>query len=101
MGCEILADARCTLAPFPKSGVHVAWGERGAHSLYASDVCLVVMGKYIRQLEFRGILLGEKPVVEPKSCFYQSLLAMDLEEADEVVNEYLNDRSLLKPVTRF
>ena len=72
------------------------WGSVGLILSTPLTVCLVVMGKYIPQLEFLGILLGDEPVLEPESRIYQRLLAMDLEEADEVVNEYLKEKSLLE-----
>ena len=58
-------------------------------------VCLVVMGKYIPQLEFLSALLGDKPVLEPKVCFYQRLLAMDQQEAGAVLEEYLKEKPLV------
>ena len=58
-------------------------------------VCLVVMGKYIPQLEFLSTLLGDKPVLEPKARFYQRLLAMDQEEAGTVLDKYLKENQLV------
>src|SRR5439155_3130892 len=42
------------------------------------------------------ILLGDDPALEPKYRFYQRLLADDVEEADELLAEYLQDRSLVQ-----
>jgi hypothetical protein len=58
-------------------------------------VCLVVLGKYVPQLQFLDILLGDEPVLEPHVKVYQRLLAMDLEEATELVEEFLKEKNLV------
>jgi hypothetical protein len=54
------------------------------------------MGKYIPQLEFLGVLLGDQPVLELRERYYQRLLANDVEEAQDVVDEALKESSLLE-----
>jgi predicted PurR-regulated permease PerM len=49
------------------------WGIAGLMLSAPLTVCLVVMGKYIPQLQFLSALLGDKPVLEPKARFYQRL----------------------------
>ena len=71
------------------------WGIAGLMLSTPLTVCLVVMGKYIPQLEFLSALLGDKPVLEPKARFYQRLLAMDLEEAGTVLDKYLKENQLV------
>jgi hypothetical protein len=51
-------------------------------------VCLVVMGKYVPQLGFLTILLAEEPALSPPDRVYQRLLAVDQEEAADLVDEY-------------
>ena len=49
-------------------------------------VLLVVMGKYIPQLEFFPILLGDQPVLSPPAQLYQRLLSADMEDIDDLAN---------------
>jgi predicted PurR-regulated permease PerM len=70
------------------------WGGVGLILATPLTVCLVVVGKYVPQLEFFNILLGDEPVLEPHVRYYQRLLAGDQEEAEEVVEEYLKEEAL-------
>ena len=72
------------------------WGIAGLFLATPLTVCLVVMGKYIPQLEFLGVLLGDQPVLELRERYYQRLLANDEEEAQELLEEALKDSSLLE-----
>jgi hypothetical protein len=56
---------------------------------------LLVIGKHVPQLSFLDTLLGNEPVFEPKMRIYQRLLAGDQEEAAELIDEYLERRSLV------
>ena len=49
------------------------------------------MGKYFPELEFLIALLGDKPILEPKVCFYQRLS----QEAGAVLEEYLKGKQLV------
>jgi predicted PurR-regulated permease PerM len=64
------------------------WGPVGLLLSTPLTVCLVVMGKYVPQLEFLTVLLAETPALEPPDRVYQRLMALDQEEAAELVNEY-------------
>jgi len=55
-------------------------------------VCLVVFAKHVPQLEFVGVLLSDEPVMETKISYYQRLLAMDQDEAVDLVEDYLKRR---------
>jgi len=57
-------------------------------------VCLLVVGRHVPQLRFLNILLGDEPPLAPESRFYQRLLAMDHEEAREVLQKCLAEMSL-------
>jgi predicted PurR-regulated permease PerM len=70
------------------------WGPVGLLLSTPLTVCLVVMGKYVPQLEFLTILLGEEPALSPPDRVYQRLLAMDHEEAADLVNDYAKKMSL-------
>jgi len=71
------------------------WGVAGLFLATPLTVCLVVMGKYIPQLEFLGVLLGDQPVLELRERYYQRLLANDIEEAQDLIDEALKDGTLL------
>jgi predicted PurR-regulated permease PerM/methanogenic corrinoid protein MtbC1 len=64
------------------------WGPVGLLLSTPLTVCLVVMGKYVPQLEFLTILLAEEPALAPSDRVYQRLLALDPEEAADLVSEY-------------
>jgi len=51
---------------------------------------LAVVGKQIPQFESLGILLGDEPALAPPITFYQRLLAGDVEEAADLLEEHLN-----------
>ena len=70
------------------------WGPGGLLLSMPLTVLLVVMGKYVPQLEFLDILLGDEPVLEPPERIYQRLLALDQEEAVELAQEYAKERSV-------
>ncbi|HEY1629244.1 MAG TPA: AI-2E family transporter [Tepidisphaeraceae bacterium] len=72
------------------------WGLPGLLLSTPLTVCMVVIGKYVPQLAFLDILLGDEPVLEPHQRFYQRLLAMDHDEASEVAEEFLHKNSLEK-----
>ncbi|MXQ12193.1 AI-2E family transporter [Microvirga makkahensis] len=69
------------------------WGPVGLFLATPLTVCLVVIGRYVPQLEFLGVLLGSDPVLAPEERFYQRLLAGNLEEAVEIAEEYVDECS--------
>lgn len=70
------------------------WGPIGLLLSTPMTVCLIVLGKYVPQMEFLNILLSDEPVLEPPMRIYQRLIALDQEEAAELVQQYLKERSL-------
>ncbi len=64
------------------------WGPIGLVLSSPLTVCLIVLGKYVPQLEFFHILLGDEPVLDPHVTFYQRLLARDQDEAAQLVLTY-------------
>ena len=70
------------------------WGPIGLVLSTPLTVCLLVVGRHVPQLRFLHILLGDEPPLTPESRFYQRLLAMDYEEAHEVLQKCLNEMSL-------
>jgi len=70
------------------------WGPVGLLMATPLTVVLVVIGKYVPQMRFLDILLGDEPVLEPPERVYQRLLAMDQEEATELLHDYLKEMDL-------
>ena len=70
------------------------WGPVGLLLATPLTVCLVVLGRYVPKLEFISVVLGDEPVLPPATRFYQRMLAMDVDEAMEVAEEYLKENSL-------
>jgi predicted PurR-regulated permease PerM len=70
------------------------WGPVGLLLSVPLTVMLMVLGKYVPQLKFLDILLGDKPVLEPPERIYQRLLAMDQDEAVELAREYAKEHSV-------
>jgi predicted PurR-regulated permease PerM len=60
------------------------WGPIGLVLSSPLTVCLVVLGKYVPQLEFLDVLLGDEPVLSPEVTYYQRLLARDQDEATQL-----------------
>jgi CheY-like chemotaxis protein len=46
---------------------------------------MVVLGKYVPQLEFLDVLLGDEPPLDAHVTFYQRLLARDEDEATQLI----------------
>jgi predicted PurR-regulated permease PerM len=60
------------------------WGPIGLILSGPLTVCLLVLGRHVRRLEFFAVLLGDQPALEPPVAFYQRLAARDQDEASEV-----------------
>ncbi|MGH9587001.1 MAG: AI-2E family transporter [Acidobacteriaceae bacterium] len=71
------------------------WGWPGLIVSTPLTVCLIVMGRYIPQLSFLDILLGEDAELSPEAHYYERLLAMDQPEAHEIAISYLERHTLL------
>ena len=71
------------------------WGPVGLILSTPLTVCVVVLGRYVPQLEFLFVLLGDEPVMPPAAQFYQRLLAMDQREAQAIAVEFLKANDTL------
>lgn len=71
------------------------WGPMGLLLATPLTVCVLVVGKHVPQLSFLNILLGTDPVFEPKRQIYQRLLAGDMEEAAQLLENNLEHKSLV------
>jgi predicted PurR-regulated permease PerM len=70
------------------------WGLVGLVLATPMTVCLAVLGKHVRQLEFLAVLLGSRPALNPEARYYQRLLARDRYEAVAVADEFLAEHPL-------
>ncbi len=70
------------------------WGPVGLLLAVPLTVCLVVMGRYIPQLVFLSIMLGDQPVLSLQDRLYQRLLARDQEEVAELAEEHVGEHGL-------
>jgi len=71
----------------------VLWGPVGLFLSTPLTVCIVVIGRYVPQLEFLGVLLGNDPVLASEERFYQRLLSGNVEEAVEIAEDYVDEAS--------
>jgi len=70
------------------------WGSVGLILSTPLTVCLMLVGRYVPQLDFLEVLLGDEPVLKPEEHFYQRLLAMDQEEAGNIAEAHLQHQSV-------
>jgi hypothetical protein len=71
------------------------WGPIGLLLSTPLTVCVVVIGRYVPHLEFLGILFGDEPALSPAQRFYQRMIAMNAEDAVELVEQFLKDQSVI------
>ena len=71
------------------------WGPVGLILSVPLTVCLVVMGSHVRSLDFLTVLLGDRPVIPPYTCFYQRMLAHDEREAADMLENALKSEPLV------
>jgi predicted PurR-regulated permease PerM len=70
------------------------WGFPGLILATPLTVSLVVMGRYVPSLNFLKVLLGDEPEISRPDLYYQRLLASDQNEARQVLEQYLQEKSL-------
>ncbi len=70
------------------------WGPIGLILSTPLTLCLVVMGRHVKRLEFLDVLLGDRPALTPVESFYQRILAGDADETQEQAEQLLKERSL-------
>ena len=74
------------------------WGPIGLVLSSPLTVCLVVLGRYIPQLEFLAVLLGDEPALDTHISFYQRLLARDQDEAEDLVLDRVKELGSPEPI---
>ncbi|MGH7322501.1 MAG: AI-2E family transporter [Candidatus Rokuibacteriota bacterium] len=67
------------------------WGPMGLVLSGPLTVCLVVLGKYVPEMHFIQVLMGDAPALEADVAYYQRLLARDQDEAGEIVEAYVKE----------
>jgi predicted PurR-regulated permease PerM len=70
------------------------WGPIGLILSTPLTLCLVVVGRHVRHLEFFDVLLGDRPALTPVEGLYQRLLAGDPDEILEQADTLLKGRAL-------
>jgi predicted PurR-regulated permease PerM len=71
------------------------WGPVGLILATPLTVCVAVMGRYIPELGYLNVILGVEPALTPPARFYQRLLAMDEHEAEDLAEDFANEKGLL------
>ena len=64
------------------------WGPVGLLLATPLTVCVTVMGRYVPELGYLNVLLGVEPVLSPEERFYQRLIALEHDEAQQLVEGY-------------
>ena len=70
------------------------WGPIGLILSTPLTLCLVVIGRHVKRLEFLDIMLGDRPALSPVESFYQCILTGDADEAQAHAELLLNERAL-------
>jgi hypothetical protein len=73
----------------------VVWGPVGLVLSTPLTVCLSVLGRHSTQFEFLNVVLGDEQVLTPDVIFYQRLLALDQQDAQNVLETLGKDQPLI------
>jgi predicted PurR-regulated permease PerM len=65
------------------------WGPIGLIISTPLTVCLVVLGRHVRPLEFLDVLMGDRPALTPEEKFHQRILANDIDELQDQAEDLL------------
>lgn len=72
------------------------WGPVGLLLATPLTVCVAVMGRYIPEMGYLNVILGVEPALTPEARFYQRLVAMDGEEAEDIAEKFANEHGLIE-----
>jgi hypothetical protein len=70
------------------------WGPVGMILAWPLTTCLLMCGKYVPQLQFLNVLLGDQPVLPTQLAFYQRVAARDHDEAAQIIEKELKTRPI-------
>jgi len=71
------------------------WGGVGLVLATPLTVCLAVAGKYLPDLAFLDLLMGDKPSIAPGDRLYQRLLALNEEEVSDIIEQHTREQTAL------
>ncbi len=71
------------------------WGPIGLVLSTPLTVCLVVIGRHVKRLNFLDVILGDAPPLTPVEHFYQRMLVGDASEIAEGAERFLKTNSLI------
>ena len=71
------------------------WGGVGLVLATPLTVCLAVAGKYLPDLAFLDLLMGDKPSIAPGDRLYQRLLALNEEEVTDIIERQVRKQTAL------
>ena len=71
------------------------WGPIGLLLATPLTVCVTVIGRYVPELGFLNTLLGVEPVLEPEERFYQRLVALEQDEANDLAEKHVAAHGLM------
>jgi len=72
------------------------WGPVGLLLATPLTVCVAVMGRHIPEFGYLNVLLGVEPVLSPEERFYQRLIALDSEEAADLLEQHVAAHGIAK-----
>jgi predicted PurR-regulated permease PerM len=70
------------------------WGAVGLILSMPLTLCLVVLGRHVKRLQFFDVILGDQPALTPIESFYQRMLAGDPDEAEAYAEVLLREQTL-------
>lgn len=70
------------------------WGPVGLLLSTPLTLCIVAMARYIPQLEFLGVLLGDRSVGTTDVQLYLALTSSDTAAAEQAIDDYVKERSI-------
>jgi AI-2E family transporter len=65
------------------------WGSMGLVMAIPLTVCVVVVGKHVRGLEYLATLMADTSALTPGQAFYQRLLVRDMNDAADLIDRHL------------
>lgn len=65
------------------------WGPMGLVMAIPLTVCVVVVGKHVRGLEYLATLMADTSALTPGQAFYQRLLVRDMNDAADLIDRHL------------
>lgn len=65
------------------------WGPMGLVMAIPLTVCVVVVGKHVRGLEYLATLMADTAALAPGQAFYQRLLVRDMNDAADLIDRHL------------